>query len=253
VVEEAQEREAEGVQEIVITGTQLGHYGRDIGVRLHDLMRALLEETGVPRIRMSSVQPRDLTEELITLWENPRLCRHFHLALQNGSAGVLERMRRRYTRDEFREAVCRLRGAIPDVAITTDVIVGFPGETDAEFEECMAFCQEMAFAAIHVFPYSQRSGTVAFKLPGQVQDAVKKQRVHRLIDLASRMSRAYRERFVGTTTSVLWEMRRDGPWEGLTDTYVRVRIASDAALANRLTAVRLTALSEDGLIGEVMV
>ena len=108
-------------------------------------------------------------------------------------------MRRRYTQDEYRDAVLRLRDAIPDVAITTDVIVGFPGETDDEFEECLAFCEEMAFAGIHVFPYSQRSGTVAYKLPGQVSDAIKKQRVHRLIELAGDLSRTYRDRFVGTT------------------------------------------------------
>src|SRR5688572_7750741 len=184
VVEEVQKREAEGVNEVVITGTQLGHYGSDLGIWLHDLMRALLMETSVPRIRMSSIQPQDLTEELIDLWSDPRLCRHFHLALQSGNPAVLQRMRRRYSQDEFRTAVRRLRDAIPYAAITTDVIVGFPGETDAEFEESFDFCREMGFAGIHVFPYSQRSGTVAYKLPGQVSDAVKKQRVHRLMGLA---------------------------------------------------------------------
>jgi threonylcarbamoyladenosine tRNA methylthiotransferase MtaB len=252
VVEEAQKREAEGVQEIVITGTQLGHYGSDIGVRLYDVMRALLKGTAIPRIRMSSVQPQDLDDELIRLWADPRMCRHFHLALQSGSEGVLQRMRRRYTRDQYRGAVQRLREAIPDVAITTDVIAGFPGETDDEFEECYAFCEEMQFAGIHVFPYSQRSGTVAYKLPGQVQEPVKKQRVHRLIDLAGEMARAYRGRYLGTTTSVLWETRRDGDlWEGLTDTYVRVRAHSTAELTNRITSVRIAGLSDDGLIGEV--
>ncbi len=202
---------------------------------------------------MSSVQPQDLDDDLIALWDNPRLCRHYHLALQSGSAGVLQRMRRRYTQDEYRNAVHRLRDVVPDVAITTDVIAGFPGETDDEFDECYAFCEEMAFAGIHVFPYSQRSGTVAYKLPGQVPDDIKKQRVHRLIDLASGMSKAYRRRYAGTTTSVLWETRHDGDtWEGLTDTYVRVRARSNANLANRLTAVRIAGLSDDGLIGEVM-
>jgi threonylcarbamoyladenosine tRNA methylthiotransferase MtaB len=253
VVEEALKRQSEGVQEIVITGTQLGHYGRDIGIRLHDVMRALISETSIPRIRMSSVQPRDLTEELIDLWRDRRLCRHFHLALQSGSEGVLERMRRRYTKAEFRDAVHRLRAAIPDVAITTDVIVGFPGETEDEFEESVAFCEEMAFAGIHVFPYSQRSGTVAFKMPDQLPDPIKKGRVHRLIDVASSMAGAYREGFIGRTDSVLWETRReDGAWEGLTDTYIRVRAISDADLANRLTRVRIIGQGEDGLFGEVV-
>jgi len=236
VVAEARAHQAEGVQEIVITGTQLGAYGRDWGRRTpHPVLKALLDETSIPRIRMSSLQPQDLSDEVIDLWRNPRLCRHFHLALQSGSAAVLQRMRRRYTRDEYRDAVRRLRDASPDVAITTDVIVGFPGETDAEFEESYAFCQEMQFAGIHVFPYSQRSGTVAFKLPGQLPDPVKKQRVHRLIELADRMSAAYRARFLGETTAVLWESRRNGAWEGLTDTYIRVRAASGLDLTNRLT------------------
>jgi len=253
VVDEVHKREAEGVKEVVITGTQLGHYGSDLGIRLHDLIGALLAETHVPRIRMSSVQPQDLTDDLIDLWSDPRLCRHFHLALQSGSDGVLHRMRRRYTQDEFRTAVQRLRDAIPQVAITTDVIVGFPGETDDEFEESFAFCEEMAFAGIHVFPYSQRSGTVAYKLPGQVPDAIKKQRVRRLIDLAGDLSRTYRDSFAGTTGDVLWEKRcDDGAWEGLTDTYVRTRARSGADLSNTLTAVRFTAQGEDGLLGEVL-
>jgi threonylcarbamoyladenosine tRNA methylthiotransferase MtaB len=198
------------------------------------------------------VQPQDLDDELIALWADPRLCRHYHLALQSGSEGVLRRMRRRYSRDEYRDAVLRLRAAVPDIAITTDVIAGFPGETEAEFEECSAFCEEMAFAGIHVFPYSQRSGTVAYKLPDQVPDGVKKQRVRHLIELADRLSKAYRERYVGRTASVLWETRRDGDtWEGLTDTYVRVRADSTADLANRLTPARIVALGYGGLLGEV--
>jgi threonylcarbamoyladenosine tRNA methylthiotransferase MtaB len=252
VVEEARKREAEGVQEVVITGTQLGHYGSGIGVRLYDVMKALLAETAIPRIRMSSVQPQDLDDDLIGLWDDPRLCRHYHLALQSGSEAVLQRMRRRYTKQAYRDAVHRLRDAIPDIAITTDVIAGFPGETDAEFEECYAFCEELRFAGIHVFPYSPRSGTVAYRLPDQVSETVKKQRVRRLIDLAGQMSSAYRQRYAGTTTSVLWETCRDGDtWEGMTDTYVRVRAQSTADLTNRLTSVRITALTEQGLMGEV--
>jgi threonylcarbamoyladenosine tRNA methylthiotransferase MtaB len=252
VVQEAQKRESEGVQEIVITGTQLGAYGRDPGLRLYDLMSALLARTSVPRIRMSSVQPQNLSDDLIELWKDPRLCRHFHLALQSGSEAVLRRMRRRYTKQQYRDAVVRLRRAVPDVAITTDVIAGFPGETAAEHAESLAFCREMSFAGVHVFPYSQRSGTTAFKLPDQVPDPMKKERVHQLLALAADMSRAYRSRFLGSTTSVLWETRRDGDcWEGLTDTYVRVRATSATDLANRLTTVRLLALSSDGLDGEV--
>jgi threonylcarbamoyladenosine tRNA methylthiotransferase MtaB len=172
--------------------------------------------------------------------------------LQSGSQGVLERMRRRYTQDEFRTGVRRLREAIPGVAITTDVIVGFPGETESEFEECLAFSEEMAFAGIHVFPYSQRSGTVAFKMPEQIAESIKKERVHRLIELASKMSRVYRERFVGSTQSILWEQRdENGAWQGLTDTYVRTHAHSGSNLENTLTGVRITGQGENGLLGEV--
>jgi len=256
VVAEARAREAEGVNEIVVTGTQLGAYGRDFGRRTpYPLLRGLLAGTSIPRIRMSSLQPQDLSDELIGLWEDPRLCRHFHLALQSGSRTVLARMRRRYTLDEYRDSVRRLRAAVPDVAITTDVIVGFPGETDAEFEETYAFCREMGFAGIHVFPYSDRSGTVAARMPDKVPEPVKKERVRRLIALAEAMSRDYRERFLAATVSVLWETRRDGIggafWEGLTDTYVRVRAPSPSDLANCLTPARITGLTDEGLAAEV--
>jgi threonylcarbamoyladenosine tRNA methylthiotransferase MtaB len=254
IVEEARAREAEGAQEIVITGTQLGAYGRDRGERaLAQAIEALLRNTSLPRIRISSVQPQDLSPRLIDLWQDTRLCPHFHLALQSGSETVLQRMRRRYSATEYAAAVESLRRAVPDVAITTDVIAGFPGETDAEFEETYTFCREMAFATMHVFPYSQRQGTSAVKLPGQVSDPVKKQRVHRLIALGEELSGAYRQRFVGSKASVLWETQRDEVWEGLTGTYIRVRSpARGDDLHNRLTAVRLTAVSEDGMQAEVM-
>jgi threonylcarbamoyladenosine tRNA methylthiotransferase MtaB len=180
------------------------------------------------------------------------MCRHFHLALQSGSAGVLQRMRRRYTQEQYRDAVVRLRRAVPDVAITTDVIVGFPGETDAEFEECLAFCREMAFAGIHVFPYSQREHTLAARLRDAVSDTVKKERVHRLIELAESMAGDYRRRFIGTTMQVLWETQREGVWEGLTDTYVRVHATSDDDLTNRTTGARLIEIEAAGLRAEVV-
>jgi threonylcarbamoyladenosine tRNA methylthiotransferase MtaB len=253
VVSEARQREAEGAQEIVITGTQLGAYGRDgIGANPARLLAALLDGTGVPRIRMSSLQPQDLTTELLQLWQEPRLCRHFHLALQSGSESVLRRMRRRYSKVQYRDAVARLRQAVPGVAITTDLIVGFPGETEAEFEESYAFCREMAFAAIHVFPYSPRAGTLAARLPDLVSEPAKKQRVQCLIELAGRLSTDYRARMLGSEAEVLWEAQDSGGvWEGLTDTYVRVQARCQDDLNNRLRAVRITELRENGLWGEI--
>jgi threonylcarbamoyladenosine tRNA methylthiotransferase MtaB len=253
VVEEARAREAEGAREIVITGTQLGAYGRDRGdATPYDLLAALLKDTAVPRIRMSSLQPQDITPALVDLWQDPRLCRHFHLALQSGSGAVLQRMRRRYDKHEYAAAVERLRRAVPEVAITTDVIAGFPGESEAEFQESYEFCRDLAFAGMHVFPYSQRDGTLAARMPNQVPEPLKKQRVRVLLRLAEQMAETYRGGFIGGEADVLWEERRpDGRWEGLTDTYVRVRAPGGPALHNRITATRVLGLEEDGLAGEV--
>jgi threonylcarbamoyladenosine tRNA methylthiotransferase MtaB len=257
IVAEVQAREAEGAKEVVITGTQLGAWGREQGNRgLLPVLQALVQRTSVPRIRMSSVQPQDLSPDMVDLWQDPRLCRHFHLALQSGSQTVLERMRRRYSARQYREAVELLRCRIPDVAITTDVIAGFPGETEADFEKTVDFCREMAFAGMHVFPYSQRRGTVAARMPGQLADAVKKERVHRLMALANQMAAAYRERFIGTTQMVLWESARQSEdartvWEGLTDTYVRVYAESAADLENQVTPALLQALPDGRIRAEV--
>jgi threonylcarbamoyladenosine tRNA methylthiotransferase MtaB len=256
VVAAVQAREAEGVQEVVITGTQLGAWGRDRGQPgLYPLVEALLRRSSVPRIRISSVQPQDLSPELVGLWADRRLCRHFHLALQSGSDAVLARMRRRYDTRRYRHAVELLRRSVPDVAVTTDVIAGFPGETEAEHAETVAFCREMQFAGMHVFPYSQRLGTVAAKMAGQVPEPVKKERVHALMALAAESAARYRSRLVGRTEDVLWETSRPGEggpvWEGLTDTYVRVFAAFDGDLENRVTPADLVESTEGGLRAEV--
>lgn len=252
------DRAAAGAQEVVITGTQLGAYGRDIdGFHYgpETLIRTVLEQTSVPRIRFSSLQPQDITPRLLALWEDPRLCRHFHLALQSGSEGVLRRMRRRYTTARYREALAQIRGAVPGAAITTDVIAGFPGETEQEFAETLAFCREAAFAQMHVFPYSRRPGTSAHLLKQHVPDPEKKERVHALLNLAAESGAAYRRGQIGTRQAVLFESEVQGGagrwWEGLTDTYVRVRVASDANLENRLLPVSLDGEDGDFLRGSL--
>lgn len=260
VVAAVREREADGVQEVVITGTQLGAYGRDrddLGGGPAVLIRALLEETCVPRIRFSSLQPQDITPELVALWEDPRLCRHFHLALQSGCDSVLRRMRRRYTTAQYRQALALIRDMVPDVAVTTDVIVGFPGETEDEAAASLAFCREAGFALMHVFPYSRRPGTLAHRMDGHVPEPVKRARMEAMLDVARTSAAAFRRRFLGRTLPVLWE----GPvrtasgaepvWEGLTDNYLRVYTRSSADLRNRILAVRLVAEAEDGLWGEL--
>jgi threonylcarbamoyladenosine tRNA methylthiotransferase MtaB len=267
VAAEVAAREQEGVQEVVITGTQLGAYGRDLDRERYGpaaVIRAVLAETAVPRIRFSSLQPQDITPELVALWEDPRLCRHFHLALQSGSDTVLRRMRRRYTLDRYCEALALIRACVPDVAITTDVIVGFPGETDAEADDSLAFCRAAGFAMMHVFPYSRRAGTTANLMPGQVPEPVKRARLEAMLALAKESAAAYRRPFVGRTLPVLWERRlptagggaaaghADGAlpvWEGLTDNYLRVRCRAAGDLRNRILPVRLVADTGDGLWG----
>ena len=254
VVREVQAREAEGVLEVVLTGTQLGNYGRDLGwdeqgPRL--LLQALLEHTSIPRIRLSSLQAQDISEPLLDLWSDPRLCPHFHLPLQSGSNPVLTRMRRRYSADGYSRAAALIRDRVPDVAITTDVIAGFPGETDADFEATYDLCREIAFAAIHAFPYSRRPHTGADKMDGHLPAEVRRARLERLLEVGQASAREFRERHVGRTLDVLWEEENDGRWSGLTSNYIRVFAESSDDLTNRLMPARLIALGGDGMCGTV--
>jgi threonylcarbamoyladenosine tRNA methylthiotransferase MtaB len=252
VVAEVRAREAEGVEEVVLTGTQLGNYGRDTGGREQGprrLLEALLERTSVPRIRLSSLQAQDISPALLALWKDRRLCPHFHLPLQSGSDPVLKQMRRRYSAEGYRRAVALIRENVPDVAITTDVIAGFPGETDSDFEATIAFCREMGFAAIHAFPYSRRPHTAAALMPGHLPPPLRRARLERLLGLARETSRAFRRRFLDRTMQVLWEHKRSGRWEGLTGNYIRVYASDPSDLSNRLLPARLAALEDEGVVG----
>jgi len=174
VVDEVRHRIASGYKEVVLTGVKIGSYN-DNGVNLKGLLEHILDETDITRLRLSSLQPGEISSELIRMWHDSRLCRHFHLSLQSGSDAVLGRMNRRYSISDYQEVVSLIRDLVPEVAITTDIIVGFPGETEAEFEESYELCQKLEFARIHVFPYSPRGGTEAAQLPRQVRAQVKKQ------------------------------------------------------------------------------
>ena len=243
-----------GAREVVITGTQLGAWGRDLDANLkpHHLIAGILESTDVPRLRFSSLQPQDITPELLALWQDPRLMPHFHLALQSGSDVMLSAMRRRYTASEFLFAAERIRAASPDAAITSDVIAGFPGETEADFERTRALCQEAGFARLHCFPYSQRAGTVATRIPGQVPPAVRKERLASLIALGDTLSLAFRQRFAGAIRPVLWENEQevDGQvrWFGHTDNYIAVYMAG-TALRRHITPVSIAGVYHDGVEG----
>ncbi len=202
IIDEVKDRVSQGYKEVILTGVKIGAYNFD-GVNLQGLLEHILVETGVDRLRLSSLQPQEITPELIKLWHNPRLCRHFHLSLQSGSDEVLNRMKRRYSTRDYQQAVSLIRSLVPEVAITTDVIVGFPGETEAEFEESHTFCRQMEFARIHVFPYSPRQETQAARMPQQVEDKVKKQRSQKMLVLAEESSQNFSQQFLGKTMLVL--------------------------------------------------
>ena len=241
-----------GCREVVLTGTQLGSYGFDLeDMNIAGLVRSLLARTELPRIRISSLQPQDISDELLELWENPRLCPHFHVPLQSGSDSILKRMRRRYTSAEFQESVRRVKDSVPGVSVTADVIVGFPGETERDFRDSVAACVEAGLASAHIFPYSIRPGTSAAYFEGQVDPAEKSRRMKELGPVVDNLARRFRESSVGQTRRVLWERAESSEggtaWSGLTDNYLRARAASESDLANRITPAML-----EGLDGEVM-
>ena len=250
------EHSAAGYREAVLTGTQLGSYGFDLdGIDLEGLIASVLSETRITRLRVSSLQPQEIGRGLLDLWSDPRLCPHFHLPLQSGSDAVLRRMRRRYTAERYLQSVEEIRAAVPDASVTADVIVGFPGETDKDFEETYTACEQAEFAAIHVFPYSVRPGTSAAHFDSKIGPAEKSARMERLLELAERQSTAFRQAMLGSTRPVLWEEGAVGNegqvWHGLTDNYVRVAAQSSEMLRNRITPVRLEGVDGETVRGSI--
>ena len=251
VVTEVRDRAAESYKEVVLTSTKLGSYNYE-GVNLSGLLKHVLTQTAVARLRLSSLQPGEISPALIGLWRNGRLCRHFHLSLQSGNNEVLGRMRRRYTVGDYQQAVALIRDMVPGAAITTDIIVGFPGETDEEFQESYELCKQMEFTRIHVFPYSPRQGTQAARIPERVGDEVKRQRSQKMLALAKESAQNFRRRFLDETMMVLWEKQTGGVWSGLTDNYIRVYTKNDKDLTNQILPVKLAKLfNRDGVWGEI--
>jgi len=246
-----------GTKEIVLTGVHLGSWGYDFDSHITELIKTILRETDVPRLRLSSLEPWDLSTDFFSLWEDERLMPHFHLPLQSGSESTLRRMARKTTPDSFRELVSAARNVLPDVAITTDIIAGFPGETEEEFTETLDFVHEMNFAGGHVFTYSPRPGTGAARMKGQVKPELRKKRNHILHEALEKSARSYRERFVGQKMSVLWESTSElGEWgwqmEGLTENYLRVNAFAESPRWNEIDEVQLNQLSDNSLKGEIV-
>jgi threonylcarbamoyladenosine tRNA methylthiotransferase MtaB len=246
-------------KEIILTGVRLGSWGKDLPDQqnLSDLIKMILAETDVPRLRISSIEPWDLDDDFFNLFSDTRLCRHVHLPLQSGSATVLRRMARNTTPEKFSRLVSAARQACPDIAISTDLITGFPGETEYEFNETIEFVRSMSFSGGHVFTYSARPGTAAENLPDQVDFPVRKERNAKLRQLLADSSQKYQNRFLNQTLFVLWETvtRMDSErWHlhGLSDNYLRVHAHARKNLWNQITPVRASSWDEKGLIGHLI-
>lgn len=260
VVDEVNDLHAAGCREAVLTGVHLGAYGRDLGADLRSLVSALLADTAIPRLRLSSLEPFDLEPDFFDLWGRGagRLMPHLHLPAQSGSDAVLRRMARRNRVADFEALAAGAREAIPGLTITTDLIAGFPGETEADFEQTLEFARRAGFAHIHAFAYSARAGTAAARFDGQIPVAERGRRSRVLAGLGSELGRTIRASFLGDRRPVLWETSIAGGdgamlWSGLTDNYLRVVSAAPAGsdLHNRIDAVRLARLDGEELWGEI--
>ena len=256
VLRDIQSARMGGAKEIVLTGVHLGSWGQDLGFHLRDLATAILRKTDAPRLRLSSLEPWDLDEEFFSLWADPRLQPHLHLPLQSGCDSTLKRMARKTDTASFRALVAAARRFIPDVAVTTDLIAGFPGETAEEFAATLDFVREMQFAGGHVFTYSPRPGTGAARLRDQVRSEVRKERNHLLRTALNEAEQSYRQKFLGQTLPVLWESVSElGEWgwqmEGWTGNYLRVSAAASSPRWNEVDAVELTEVHAGGMKGVI--
>jgi threonylcarbamoyladenosine tRNA methylthiotransferase MtaB len=249
---------AGGAQEAVLTGVQIGSWGRDHSptLRLADLLGTILARTAIPRLRISSIEPWEVDDNLISLWRNPRLCRHFHLPMQSGSPAILKRMARRTTVMEFQLLVEKLRQAIPGVSITTDVIVGFPGEDVAAFEETRALVDALAFSGGHVFVFSARPGTPAAGYAEQVPFQIRRQRSRVLRELFTRQVESFQASFKGQALDVLWQRstHKPGGWltSGLSDNYIKVTATTPDDRANKIDRVIVHGAGQGGLTAKVL-
>ena len=252
-VRQARELEAAGYREIVLTGIEISSWGQDLEGKpeLMEAIEAICQGLSPDtRVRLGSLEPRTITPDFCRRAAAlPNLCPHFHLSMQSGCDTVLARMNRKYDSNRYYESVKFLHQVYDRPAITTDLIVGFPGETEEEFQQTLDFIQKCAFSAMHIFPYSKRPGTPAAKLPGQVLNAVKEDRAHRAAQIARTMQDAYLDSWVGETVPVLFEEERDGLWRGHTTRYCEVTVQSAQPLHNQLRQVRLTGRDGGALQG----
>ena len=256
VVAEVKRLAENGFKEVVLTGIHVASYGKDRrDTSLLDILKQVHEVEGIERIRFSSIEPNVVTEEFAqTMAALPKVCDHFHLSLQSGCNKTLKEMNRKYDTEKYRQAVATLRKYLPKVALTTDIIVGFPGETEEDFRESYAFAEEIGFAKIHVFPYSPKRGTPAAARKDQLLNAVKSERSHTLIQLSDRRAADFLADAVGTDAEVLYERAvGEGIYEGHTTNYMKVHGRSEADLTNRIAKTHITRAEGEMLFGDVEV
>ncbi len=248
-----------GSQEIVLCGVHLGSWGKDLGrgSSLQDLIQLILKETDIPRLRLSSLEPWNLDTNFFSLWQDSRLCRHLHLPLQSGSDATLRRMARKTSQDGYSKLITAARAAIPDVAITTDIIVGFPGETEEEFGDSLAFVEAMKFAGGHVFTYSEREGTPAAGFNPVVPKSVRRERSAVMRAAFAQSAEQYRHQFIGQILPVLWESTTnlgEAGWQlsGLTGNYLRIKASDDEDRWNQISDVEIISPVKGDLRGRII-
>ncbi len=251
ITAEAETLAEAGYREIVLTGIHIGSYGKDLksGLSLIDVLEALNGISGVERVRLGSIEPPVITRGFVERASRLKsLCPHFHMSLQSGCGETLRRMKRRYTPDEYYRAVGMLREMIPDASITTDLMVGFPGETDEEFEESYGFCEKVGFMRMHVFKYSVRNGTEAERLPNHVSERVKEERSRRVIRLAERMRESFYKKYDGAVLPVLLEKRQNGVYHGTTPNYMDAYMRAEPGLEGAEAEIVFSASGESEII-----
>ena len=248
-----------GYKEVVLSGIHLGCYGKELAkegkhITLYDAVQAVLSVEGMCRVRLGSLESVEVEPRILELMANePRLCKHLHLPLQSGCDKILQAMHRPYDTARFTQLLQQIRAQVPDVAITTDIIVGFPGETEEDFATTLAFAEKCGFAKMHIFPYSKRKGTPAEKMPNQVDEAVKGERAARLAAVDEKLHQAMLKQMVGKTEEVLFEQPVDAVYmEGLCGPYLRVVVPGTSELANTIAQVKITGIVDDWLTGEIV-
>lgn len=257
IIDEAKNLANVGFKEVVLTGIHVASYGKDIkDIDLVHVLREVGKIEGIERIRLSSIEPTLITDEFMkSMVKIGKVCDHFHLSLQSGSDTVLNRMNRKYTTKEYKNIVNTIRKHMPDAGITTDIIVGFPGETDEEFEETYKFVEEIGFSRIHVFKYSPRKGTPAAKYENQIDGNIKNKRSEDLIALGDRLMKEFNERFIGRTMSMLVEeesKKEKELMEGYTTNYIRVKVEKDNNLLSNIIDVKINSTKNDFLLGSII-